>query len=205
MMNKFLFGGLFAVMSSLTQAQTIGEYECLPKELGGSGSAVYKFVKDKDVSWSWICGLPGDISKLEVAVRLDGYNPLGACLTGLENAYHLVLTLSREELVTIANQVFNICKQPPASADVERYKYVVAQAKNYWFPTVEYVVRSNGLYLTRPAYPLANGVRITLAQGTAKVGEKCDPNVAKVGAPPNVYMAFGPNFDSKLVALCSIK
>lgn len=202
-MNKLL--ACVALCIAGTANAQSAEFECLPKELGGGGNALHKIVKDKDVSWSWLCGKPDDTTKLEVVVRLDGYEPFGACKTGIENLYYTFIGVSKAELITIANNIFNICKQAPASGDVDRYKYLVAQHKNHWFPTVEYVVRSNGLSSTRPAYPVINGVRGTAVAGSAKTGEKCDSNVARIGAPPNVYMAFGPAFASNLVTLCSVK
>jgi hypothetical protein len=65
-------------------------------------------------------------------------------------------------------------------------------------PAITYVVRSNGTNLTRPAYPVVNGVRGTVEVGRATVGASCTLSLGEYGT-------FGPLHAPNIVALCSLK
>lgn len=177
---------------------------CLPFGLAGEATTYAPFVKRTDRGWHmWIyCRDP------YLGVRGYGMTcPHGECIA-FDRAVEIARTAvnggeagMRSMLASVVRQDRNCARSdlpaPWPALCGELKSLIIASAPNE--PAPVWIVAPNASYATRPAYPFAEGVRGTTANGRATVGSVCNCSVRSVEGS-RVYCAVNGRTDQ--VSLC---
>lgn len=181
----------FLILLALAMPMLAQAFDCWPKPVG-TGTAFHVSQRDGMLGMVWWCdkvnhwkpqvlvGTMTPAQAYQAAAQLSAAPDFDQAARAMYAANAVELT---EELVVFRVEIYwDHAQHKPAD------------------PT--FVVAANTGVMTRPAYPVVNGVRQTRQEGTAPVGATCSRRLESIEGTARkvVYMAFD---DTQRVAVCS--